>query len=140
MTTEDLYKNSFDGYRQDPPPGVWKGVNRRLATKSFFTPGLGHFNILYVAAAAAIIVGACWSSADITQRRYHHHCGFVHRRTPAQRLAAILQRECTLQHIHNAPKNRPRAQSDYTATGSGKRTDFRRHQDRHGSSRNILRT
>jgi|GEM_PF-2109206 len=68
MTTEDLYKNSFDGYRQDPPPGVWKGVNRRLATKSFFTPGLGHFNILYVAAAAAIIVGAFWSSSDGTQQ------------------------------------------------------------------------
>lgn len=68
MTTEDLYKNSFDGYRQDPPPGVWKGVNRRLATKSFFTPGLGHFNILYVAAAAALIVGAFWSSSDGTQQ------------------------------------------------------------------------
>ena len=68
MTTEDLYKNSFDGYRQDPPPGVWKGVNRRLVTKRFFTPGLGHFNILYVAAAAAIIVGAFWSSSDGTQQ------------------------------------------------------------------------
>ncbi len=68
MTTEDLYKNSFDGYRQDPPPGVWKGVNRRLATKSFFTPGLGHFNILYVAAAAALIVGVFWSSPDGTQQ------------------------------------------------------------------------
>ncbi|MBO4771171.1 MAG: PKD domain-containing protein, partial [Bacteroidales bacterium] len=62
MTPEDLYKNSFDGYRQDPPPGVWDGVNRRLATKSFFTPGLGHFNILYVAAAAAIVVAAFWMS------------------------------------------------------------------------------
>ena len=50
MTTEDLYKNSFDGFQQDPPPGVWKGVNRRLAIKSFLKPGLGHFNILYVAA------------------------------------------------------------------------------------------
>ncbi|MBQ1698467.1 MAG: PKD domain-containing protein [Bacteroidales bacterium] len=68
MTTEDLYKNSFDGYRQDPPPGVWKGVNRRLATKSFFTPGLGHFNILYVAAAAALIVGVFWSSPDEKQQ------------------------------------------------------------------------
>lgn len=67
MTTEDLYKNSFDGYREDPPPGVWKGVNRRLATKSFFTPGLGHFNILYVAAAAAIFVGVLWSSPDEKQ-------------------------------------------------------------------------
>ena len=64
MTTEDLYKNSFDGFQQDPPPGVWKGVNRRLAIKSFLTPGLGHFNILYVAAAAAIIVGVFLSSPD----------------------------------------------------------------------------
>ena len=67
MTPEDLYKNSFDGYRQDPPPGVWDGVNRRLATKSFLTPGLGHFNILYVAAAAAIVVAAFWSSPDENQ-------------------------------------------------------------------------
>lgn len=60
MTPEDLYKNSFDGYRQDPPPGVWKGVNRRLATKDFFTPGLGHFNILYVAAVAAVAIAVLW--------------------------------------------------------------------------------
>lgn len=66
MTTEDLYKNSFDGYRVDPPPGVWKGVNRRLATKSFLTPGLGHFNILYVAAAAAIAVAVMWPTSDST--------------------------------------------------------------------------
>ncbi|MBQ4406891.1 MAG: PKD domain-containing protein [Bacteroidales bacterium] len=64
MTTEDLYKNNFDGYRQDPPPEVWKGVNRRLAIKRFFKPGFGHFNILYVAAAAAISVGVLWPSHD----------------------------------------------------------------------------
>lgn len=64
MTPEDLYKNSFDGYKQDPPPEVWGRVNRRLATKSFLTPGLGHFNILYVAAAAAIVVAVFWSSPD----------------------------------------------------------------------------
>ncbi len=67
MTPEDLYKNSFDGYRQDPPPGVWKGVNRRLATRDFFTPGLKHFNILYVAAAAVAVVAVLWSSPDTEQ-------------------------------------------------------------------------
>ncbi len=67
MTPEDLYKNSFDGYKQDPPPEVWGRVNRRLATKSFLTPGLGHFNILYVAATAAIVVAVFWSSTDDNQ-------------------------------------------------------------------------
>ncbi|MBO7439492.1 MAG: PKD domain-containing protein [Bacteroidales bacterium] len=67
MTPEDLYKNSFDGYQQDPPPGVWDRVNRQLATKSFLTPGLGHFNILYVAAAAAIVVAVFWASPDENQ-------------------------------------------------------------------------
>ena len=65
MTPEDLYKNSFDGYQQDPPPGVWDRVNRQLATKSFLTPGLGHFNILYV--AAAIVVAVFWASPDENQ-------------------------------------------------------------------------
>lgn len=64
MTPEDLFKKSFDGYRQDPPPGVWDGVSRRLATKDFFTPGLKHFNILYVAAALAVAVAALWPSSD----------------------------------------------------------------------------
>ncbi|MCR5454598.1 MAG: PKD domain-containing protein [Bacteroidales bacterium] len=67
MTPEDLFKNSFDGYRQDPPPGAWKGINRRLATRDFFTPGLKHFNILYVAAAAAAVVAVLWLSPDTKQ-------------------------------------------------------------------------
>ncbi len=57
-TPEDLFKNSFDGYRQEPPEGVWNGISRRLALRKFLKPGLGHFNIYYLAAtitAAAII-------------------------------------------------------------------------------------
>ena len=58
---EDLFKNSFDGYRQEPPPGVWDGINRRLTLRDFLRPSFRHFNIYYI--AAIVTAATIWVSS-----------------------------------------------------------------------------
>lgn len=60
MTTpEDIFKNSFDGYGQEPPQHIWKGISRRLAWRDFLRFNPARPNVYYLAAIAAGLSYVC---------------------------------------------------------------------------------
>jgi PKD repeat protein len=61
---EDLFKDTFDGYKVEPTPSAWKSINGKLNLKQFLSPGFKHFNVYYLSAIVGIAaaIGMLFSS------------------------------------------------------------------------------
>jgi PKD repeat protein len=47
LNIEDLFRQSFDGYKIEPSPNLWSKLNTRLSLKQFFKADFKTFNIYY---------------------------------------------------------------------------------------------
>jgi gliding motility-associated-like protein len=63
---EDLFKETFDGYKVEPSTSTWKSINGKLNLKQFLSPGLKHFNVYYLSAIIGIaaVIGALLSNNE----------------------------------------------------------------------------
>lgn len=57
INIEELFRQSFDGYRIEPPETLWSKLSFRLGLKQFLKPDLSKFNIYYSALMIGISVG-----------------------------------------------------------------------------------
>jgi PKD repeat protein len=44
---EDIFRQSLEGYKIDPPETIWKKINLKLDIRQFFRPGFSKFNFYY---------------------------------------------------------------------------------------------
>jgi gliding motility-associated-like protein len=52
---EDLFRDTFDGYKVEPLGSVWKKINAKLNLKQFFSADFTTFNIFYTVAVVGLI-------------------------------------------------------------------------------------
>jgi len=64
---EDLFRDSFNGYKIEPSSGTWKDINGKLNLKQFLSPGFKHFNVYYLSAVVGIISAIALAFADNDQ-------------------------------------------------------------------------
>jgi len=60
LKIEDLFKQSFDGYKIEPPENLWLKINNRLNFKQFFKADFKSFNIYYSSLIIGLIGGIAY--------------------------------------------------------------------------------
>jgi PKD repeat protein len=65
LNIEDLFRQSFDGYKINPPDNLWNKINYRLNLKQFLKPNFGNFNIYY----SSLIIGIVTAIALLLSSR-----------------------------------------------------------------------
>ena len=54
---ENLYRGNFSGFEQNPSPGLWSKVYRKLRFRQFFRFNLRSLNVYYVGLASLLVAG-----------------------------------------------------------------------------------